>query len=149
MISDTRSQDYAKILDLLSSAGQITVGVHKEEGARTYPDGTTISEVAEAAEYGLDQPQRSWLRAWFDENRTQLEAVLQQEMARAYERREPIEMAAERVGAWMAASMQRRIRNGIAPPNAPETIQRKKSSTPLIDTGRFRSAIMSRVQRIN
>lgn len=41
--------------------------------------------------------------------------------------------------------MKQRISDGLSPPNTPETIRRKRSSTPLIQTGQLRNSIASQV----
>jgi hypothetical protein len=41
--------------------------------------------------------------------------------------------------------MRRRVRKRIPPPLKPETIKRKKSSVPLVDTGQLVAAIMAKV----
>lgn len=147
MISDTKHPDYERILKFLESEVQITVGVHGDEGGQTYPDGPTIVEIAEAAEFGLGQPQRSWLRAWFDEHSAEIEGQIAAQFSMALEQRLPDEWAADRVAVWAQASIQKRIASGITPPNAKITIEKKGSSVPLIDTGLFRSAIIAYVNR--
>ncbi len=47
----------------------------------------------------------------------------------------------ERIGAFMKGLVQRSIGSNTPPPNAPATIQRKKSSRTLINTGRLRQSI--------
>lgn len=141
--SKTDHSRLAYVDQFLRSKGVITTGVHGSEGAQTHRQGPSIAQIAEWAEFGLGQPQRSWLRAWFDENKSQIESMLQRQLAQAFKESQSFEWAAERFALWVQASIQRRIRNQIAPPNAASTIRKKKSSVPLIDTGLFRSAIVS------
>lgn len=54
---------------------RLSVGLHEMEGAHdaklNYLGETTDAQVIDAAyfaEFGIGQPQRSWLRAWFDQN---------------------------------------------------------------------------------
>lgn len=143
VIREKTDPRYAKILELFEAKGEFTVGVHGSEGSESYADGPTIADIAEAAEFGLGQPMRSWLRGWFDESKSEIESVLQSQFEQAVKKGESFDWAAERVALWCQASIQRRIRNGISPPNAPETIAEKGSSTPLIDTGVFRSAVVA------
>ena len=142
-ISDKKDPRYEKLVEFFTSRSEWTTGVHGAEGSETYPDGPTIAEIAEAAEFGLGQPMRSWLRAWFDETKSQLESLMLSQYELAATQGQSTDWAAERVALWAQASIQRRIRNGISPPNAQETIDKKGSSVPLIDTGLFRSAIVS------
>lgn len=142
--SRTDTPRLERTLRFLEARGVITTGVHGDEGEQLHDsEGVSIADVASFAEFGLGQPQRSWLRAWFDENSHRLEAMLAKQLQAAMTAGESFEWAMERTALWMQADIQRRIRNRISPPNAASTIARKGSSTPLIDTGVFRSAILS------
>jgi hypothetical protein len=113
--------------------------------------GVTVGDVATWAEFGLGQPQRSWLRAWIDGHQREIAALIKQELARelANARRgsaaDTNAVVLARVGAWIAGQLQANIARGIAPPNAQSTIDRKGSDKPLINQGQFRQAITSRV----
>lgn len=113
-------------------------------GAEAYEGGITVAQVAEWAEFGLGQPQRSWLRAWVDNNRSELDRVVAAETRAIVEGRRTQAQALDRLGLWIQGQIQQRIANGIAPPNAESTIDHKGSSTPLIDTGQLRSSITYR-----
>jgi hypothetical protein len=142
--SRTDTARVERTLRFLEARGVITTGVHGDEGEQLHDaEGVSIADVASFAEFGLGQPQRSWLRAWFDENSERIESQLARQIALAMKEGKDFEWAMQRVALWMQGDIQRRIRNRIAPPNAPSTIARKGSSTPLIDTGVFRSAILS------
>lgn len=146
-IKDKVDPRLAAILRLLDgSLPVVTVGVHDNEALRQYEGGQTVKDIAEAAEFGLGQPVRSWLRGWFDENRSQISAQIECQLTLAIERGETKEWAAERVAIWAQADIQRRIRNGIQPPNAPLTVAKKGSSTPLIDKGLFRSSVLAYIE---
>ena len=134
---------YDKIVQFLQSGGTITTGVHGTEGSETYEDGPSIAEIASAAEFGLGQPQRSWLREWFDANRSEIESQLGKQLRAAMRQGKSFDWAAERVALWLQADIQKRITRGISPENAEITVLNKGSSTPLIDSGLFRSAIVS------
>ena len=51
-----------------------------------------------------------------------------------------------RLGQKVVGDVQQRMADGIGPPLDPETVRRKGSSTPLIDTGRLRQSIDSEVR---
>jgi hypothetical protein len=97
--------------------------------------------VAAIHEFGLGVPERSWLRAWVDENRTMIEADLRKAAQLVIGGKARLDVTLERVGLKFQAAIQERIVAGIAPALAPETIARKGSSTPLVDTGQLKSAI--------
>lgn len=130
-------------MDFLKSQGQIETGVFAEAEGITYEDGGNVLQAATDAEFGIEQPMRSWLRAWFDENQSQIESQLAAQMRLAFKRGETFEWAAERVALWLQADIQKRVTQGIDPPNHPLTVAKKGSSTPLIDSGLLRSAIVS------
>jgi hypothetical protein len=108
-----------------------------------YEDGTTVSQVAENAEFGLGQPQRSWLRGFFDEHEDEVKRIETAEMQKYVLGEQDFDTACERIALWIQGGIQRRIRNRISPANAEVTIKAKGSDVPLIDHGVFRSAILS------
>lgn len=120
----------------------IKIGVHAKDGADDYGDGVTVLEVAIWNEFGTDNvPERSFIRAWFDENREKcrraMAKMLEAVIAGKYTKEQAVELVAQR----FVGEIQRRMAAGIAPPLAPETIRRKGSDKPLIDTGQLRSSI--------
>lgn len=123
----------------------VSVGVHDAEGSQEAEgsDGATLSEVAAFNEFGTENiPRRSFLADWADENAEQ-HKVLISKIARAVVQGKlpSLEAGLNRMGLQFVGEIQQRIAAGIAPENAPSTIARKGSSTPLIDTGQLRSAI--------
>lgn len=121
----------------------IKVGVFDRDGDQPHGDDeVTVLEVAMWNEFGTDTiPERSFIRAWFDENRercrTAVRKMLEGVVAGKYKREQAIELVAQR----FVGEIQRRMARGIPPPNAPATIARKGSDKPLIDTGQLRSSI--------
>jgi hypothetical protein len=147
---------------------QVRVGVHAAEGQRreagirlAKKEGkfhlrgrggarpVTVLDVATWAEFGIGQPMRSWLRAWYDGGRQQNFADIQKMMVRVLAGKVPLNRALEQLGQRFVGLIQRRLAQGIPPPNAAATIARKGSSKPLIDTGQLRSSITysTRVKR--
>jgi len=126
---------------------KVTVGVHAEDGAASHGDATTVLDVAIANEFGTETiPERSFIRAWVDEHRDEARGWLAVLMAQVVAGKITREIALERWGQKIQGEIQKRIAQGIPPPNAPETIARKGSSTPLIDTGQLRSSIRYKVE---
>lgn len=139
----------------------LTIGVHDEDGAkkkeveivkadgtieRKIDDKTTVALVATVHEYGLGtSPERSFLRAWHDENRGKnLEAfrkIYKAVIAEKYD----VKTGLDRLGLHFVAQIQNRIARGIEPALKDATIKRKKSSKPLINTGQLRSSIRHRL----
>lgn len=147
----------------------ITVGIHGSEGGQEHSDPLqggefaedgavefasersplTVAEVGAFHEFGLgDNPVRSFIRGWFDESQAEIEALLRSQLRLAVEGRVTTAQAAERIALKCEASVKRRIRNRIPPPLKPETIKRKGSSVPLIDTGQLRNSVRGKVESV-
>jgi len=134
---------------------QIAVGVHAQDGAksktiviraeghadRKITTQATVADIASWAEFGLGQPERSWLRAWYDSYRGRAQKEIQRMLVSVMKGKRPLGSALEVLGQRFVGLIQVRISRGIDPPNAPATIRMKGSSKPLIDTGQFRSSI--------
>jgi hypothetical protein len=122
----------------------VTVGVHDSAG--DYENGVSIAEVAAIHEFGLNGVQRSFLRAYIDANQSEIRALIRQQallVMRGLSQR----IALEQAGQKIAAGVRQYIQGGSVRPALDEqTILRKKSSTPLIDTGALVSAIDSEVK---
>lgn len=144
----------------------ITVGVHGEDGADVHRGGgfaedgaiepgraLTVAEVASFHEFGVPPyqlpsgaihpgiPQRSFIRAWFDESQPFIAETLRSQMRQVVAGTLPTEKAMARIALAFEASVKQRIARGIAPPLSPVTIAMKGSSKPLIDRGQLRAAV--------
>jgi len=119
---------------------RVRVGILEDQPHE--PRGTSLLEDASAQEFGTELiPQRSFLRGTVDEKEGEIRRLLSIG-ARALvggeaSRREVMEV----VGEFVVEAIQARVEAGIPPPNAPSTIVRKGSSTPLIDTGQMIDSI--------
>jgi hypothetical protein len=148
----------------------VTVGVHADDGAEDHlgggsfaddgavesSSGLTVAEVGGFHEFGVSAfqlpsgavhpgiPQRSFIRAWFDESQAFIAETLQSQMALVVAGKLTAEKAGERIALAFEGSVKQRIARGIPPPNAPATIEAKRSSKPLIDTGQLRNAVRGR-----
>lgn len=149
----------------------VTVGVHGDDGAQRHEaandtsEDLTIAEIATIHEFGCGPfivrgsfdadggmgghehpgiPQRSFIRAWFDESQEFIAQTLISQMALVVAGKLPPDKAGERIALAFEGSMKQRISRGIPPPNAPSTIAKKGSSKPLIDRGQLRNAIRAR-----
>ena len=131
-------------------APDIDVGVLENKGAdKAEGDDVRVVDVASWAEFGTDtQPERSWLRAFFDEHKEECRNKLADLLKKVIEGTLTEDQALEQFGLWAVGQIQKRIADGIAPENAPSTIEKKGSDKPLIDTGVFRSAISYRVEKV-
>lgn len=140
------------LLKRLKSKASVRIGILSDEAKSTTGSGTamTLLEVAAIHEFGAPAagiPMRSFLRATIDEKEGEIQSVLQALAKQIVVDGLNPNTAMERAGAYGQGLVQARIAEGIAPPNAPATIERKGSSTPLIATGQLRSAITYLVEK--
>lgn len=118
---------------------------HGEEHAE---EGLDLVTVASWMEFGAgDTPERSFIRGWVDENKTEIKNKLRYLAALVVQGKTTTEQALDVFGVWAVGQIQARIARGITPALAPETAQRKGSSVPLIDSGQLRSAITHIAER--
>lgn len=109
----------------------------------------TVAHYAAINEYGSADghvPQRSFLRATITERSAAYIEALKRALRRVATTGEAIDPIMQKLGLVMLGDVQRRIAAGIDPPNAPSTIAKKGSSTPLIDTGALRQALVVEVK---
>lgn len=90
-------------------------------------------------------PERSYLRAWFDENVDVLQATMERLIGQVVEGKISGRAALETIGGYVVTHVQAYMVDLKTPPNAPSTIARKGSSNPLIDTSQLKDAITWRV----
>lgn len=131
----------------------LTVGVHGPEGEARHEDpggksNLTVLDIAVIHEYGLGfNPERSFIRDWYDSKRSEHEAKLAAIVTEVLKGTYDIDTGLGRLGALFQGEIQARISAGIPPPLSPITIAWKESSTPLINTGQLRSSILWKVTR--
>jgi hypothetical protein len=128
----------------------VSVGVLKADEPHADSD-MTIVEIAAVHEFGSPAagiPERSFIRSTFENS----DVVNQQRALCAKVARKIIrdkmtpEEGLQILGQWGVAQVKKRIRAHIPPPLKDETIKRKKSSTPLIDTGQLLNALTYEVK---
>lgn len=144
-LRDTDHGWKARLKGLLALKAPAHIDVGILESAGTEEDGTSVLDVAFWQEFGTATiPERSFIRAWFDEAEPQLRqdfaALMRTVAAGKRTRAEVLELMGQR----MVGQVQARISAGIPPENAPSTVARKHSSTPLIRTGVMRSSVTYR-----
>lgn len=101
-----------------------------------------MAAVAAWNEYGTrTAPARSFVRATVDARRDDILDVQTKVAGAVANGQLQIGDGLSVLGQWVVGAMQARITDGIPPPNAPSTIERKGSSRPLIDSGQLRQAI--------
>jgi len=148
----------ARVEALHGGSAIVKVGVQGQQAAANHQDSRlTVAQIANVHEFGMTIvqpkmrrtiviPERSFLRATIDQYR---EAIARRQvlLTQGYLLGKfALEPAMELLGQYVVGLIKQRIANGIAPPNKPSTIARKRSSKPLIDTGQLRNSITYKVE---
>lgn len=140
-----RDNGAKKLLEQVASMRNAFVEVGVLGADADHGEGLTVGDVATFHEFGTDTiPERSFIRGYVDETKDKQQEIARKATA-AVVKGQPIATVLNIVGLTHVAGMQERIANQIDPPLAEETIKRKGSSVPLIDTGQLRSSIVHRV----
>ena len=130
---------------------RVDMGILERDGGEPHGgvgDALTVLEVAIFNEFGTENiPARSFIRAWFDEQEADLRRDLSTLMRLVVAGKQTKERILELLAQKAVGEIQARIAAGIGPANAPSTIARKGSSTPLVDTGVLRSSVSYRVDQ--
>jgi hypothetical protein len=163
-ITDT-DKGYKKMLDRIYGTAKakpvIRVGILEKDGAQSYVrkqnraanengerNPMTIIQIAVFNEFGTATiPERSFIRAWFDENNALIKNKFSTLMRSVVKGDRTKEEILDLIGLWCVGNIQQRISAGIEPENADSTIKAKGSSTPLIDTGILRSSVSYEVEQ--
>ncbi len=90
-------------------------------------------------------PERSFIRAGFDENVNDIHRKIK-EMMPLVNQGLAINIFLDAIGLEFAGKIKKKLRDVRTPPNAALTKERKGSSNPLIDTGRLVGAISHRIE---
>lgn len=122
-------------------------------GAGAYDNGKTVLDIAMIHEYGTDDlniPMRSFLRTPFFVNRDKMNKFINKQFNKVIEKGFPTESALELIGVKAQSVSQEAFSNngyGFWAPLKPQTIKKKGSSKPLIDTGALRQSITYQVKK--
>ena len=111
-----------------------------------YQDGTPVAAVAAWNEFGTETiPERPFFRRALAEAEDGIIRVLKAGLDTKKM------VVGEQLAGRVGAHVQGKIRDSITalkePPNAPETVRRKGSSNPLLDTGTLRNSVDWEVER--
>lgn len=110
------------------------------------PSSTMVDLVQLAAihEFGAPKrniPERSFIRATYDENKTKIEQIQEVEARRIISGESTVQESLSRIGEWLVMKTRKKIENHIPPPLSPATIAAKQGNTPLYDTGQLIQSI--------
>jgi hypothetical protein len=123
----------------LPAGGEVSSGTRdgSHEEATDMSELASIGAIHEFGAPGAGIPERSWLRSTYDESKNELAYQKNIAYGRMIEGKSTARQAIGRVGEWLTTAVKKKIRDLKIPPNAPQTITRKGSSNPLIDTGQM------------
>jgi hypothetical protein len=145
-----KDRGWSALAQQLKSLGDahVLVGVQGSQASAEHPDaGATVAQVASWNEFGTGHiPARSFIRATIDLNEKPLNALSAKLGQGVVLGKFGAGQALQLIGEHAVGLIKQRIADGIAPPNAPSTIARKGSSTPLIaHTGTLRNSVTYRL----
>ena len=108
--------------------------------------GANMADIATFNEYGTRTlPARPFIRTAIDENAASYEKMIKKGLGNLVKPGGAITLL-NRLSLQAVADVQRKIVQVKSPPNAASTIKAKKSSNPLIDTGRLRQSISAEIR---
>jgi phage gpG-like protein len=138
-----------KILKQAAEKAFVAVGIVQD---KPHDKKFTIVDLATVHEFGSSNghiPARSFIRSTCDANQTKYLDKLKKLEKAYFESKLTLKQALSQMGALVSSDMRQNINAGnIKPPLKPKTIKRKKSSKPLIDTGRLKGAISYEVRDV-
>jgi len=138
-----RDKGYKALMQRVRSAAKgraVQVGLLGETDDDTLKIGTFH-------EFGVGHnPERSFVRGWFDEFLTENKAVEKKMAESVVKGQNTVHSALKRMGHLFEATMQARIRGGIGEPLSPRQIREKGHDTQLIHNNQLLTGIKSKVE---
>ena len=120
----------------------VNIGLFGEQGS-------DLVIYAASNEFGTEKnPERSFLRSTVDEKKRKFIKFIDRQKINIVKSRISRNVALRRLGVFAESEVVKKINRGPFVPNKPSTIAKKGSSKPLIDTGRMRASIISKVVNV-
>lgn len=132
------------------AAGRHQVNVGFPGGEDHGGSDLTVAQVARIHEFGAPSagiPERPFLRVAIDKNRGKYVRINRESVLGMSSGRLSMEQALGRLGVAAKADVQVEITTGNFAPLKPETIARKGSSKPLIDSGQMRQSVTWEIEK--
>ncbi len=143
------------IMKEINSFNSMYVKAGVVEGAGS-KDGVSIAQYASWNEFGVPGkasskkmwkiPPRPFIGGWATNKKKNINLVIQKLFATVQSGQSTADVALKKLGQYAQDGIKSYIRTGGFTPNAPSTIAKKKSSTPLIDSGTMRNSIRYEVK---
>lgn len=119
-----------------------------EEGkVRFLKEGSGFMELGKTGPHRIIIPERSFLRSGIAENKRKINEFVGKMFSDFIDGKISMLKSLNRIGLLAVAMVRTKIRQGPFTANAPSTVRRKKSSRPLIDTGRMRQSVTHEIDR--
>lgn len=120
----------------------VTVGIHESAGQHKDSE-DTVATIGARNHFGIGVSARPWLDVGVASGKSEYGRALKN----AIENNEDSRTILNRIGILAVGATQQYITDLDTPPNSPETIVRKGSSNPLIDTGQMRASVTHKIVR--
>ena len=112
---------------------------HKVKGKR---QPISTGEVAVAMNFGTSTiPARPFLTQTAEESKPKMRAFMKRELQAIAKNESNVQLSLSRAGGFQVGLIQKTISSSMPPPNSPQTVARKGSSTTLIDSGQMRQEV--------
>lgn len=144
---DQRAQKrLEKILKKIAKSQSVAIGILQD---KPVSKNFTMLDLATVHEFGSKDgriPQRSFIRSTCDEKKTKHGNLITKLQSLVIDGTLSLKKALSQLGEVVSKDMVQTINRGIEPELKPATIKYKKSSKPLIDTGRLKGSITYEVR---
>lgn len=123
----------------------VTVGIH-EDSQQPESGDLTMAQLGAVQHFGSEDgriPARPWLDTGVESGTQEILDTIRSAAGKGL----PLDAVLEQVGVVAAGAVQEYMTDLRTPPNAPSTIERKGSDSPLIDTGAMRQSVSYAVTR--
>ena len=130
----------------LEKLAAYTLKVGFPEGSGGYEDGVTYAQVAAYNELGTSTiPSRPFMKQSWENHPDVVEGICAQAKA-VLDGGGDAQTVLNMIGTGLKGLMQQEIVSGNFVPNAPSTIRKKGSATPLVDTGAMRQSVQYKIE---
>jgi phage gpG-like protein len=138
-----------KLLQKMANAPHVAVGILQD---KPVTDRFSMLDLATVHEFGSKDgriPERSFMRSTCDAKRHEHAKLMTQLQNKYIDGKLTMSQALTQLGEVVSKDVVQAINRGIDPKLKPATIKRKKSSKPLIDSGRLKGEITHEVRGVS
>jgi hypothetical protein len=141
----------ALVKRLAEQPKHVVVGVLGSKASEKHEDSdATVADVATWNHFGTSRiPARPFLTIAMERQRAEITKTFARIANGVALEKLTVEQGLGLMGETLVGEVKRTIAEGVPPANAPATIERKGSSTPLVDKGQLRGAVTYEVREGN